>query len=85
MSCAKTDEPVKMSFWLRTRVCLRKHVLGGVHTAATWRIEPSMFGGDVACCQITLTTCYYCFCPQVYKCQRLKEKAKDKYCVLLFD
>jgi len=23
-------------------------------------IEQSMYDGDVACCQITLTTCYYC-------------------------
>ena len=39
----------------------RKHVLGG---GAHWRhmantTEPSMCGGDVACCQITLMTCYY--------------------------
>jgi len=37
----------------------RKHVLGG---SANWRhltntIEPSVCGGDAACCQITLTTC----------------------------
>jgi len=27
------------------------------HTATT--TEPSMYGGDAALCQITLTTCYY--------------------------
>jgi len=41
----------------------RKHVLGG---DAHWRylanaIEPSMCDGDAACCQVVLTTCYYCY------------------------
>jgi len=31
-------EPVKMPFGLWTPVIPRKHVLGGVHTGATWRI-----------------------------------------------
>jgi len=35
----------------------------GIRWAAHWHnlantIEPSMCGGDAACCQITLTTCY---------------------------
>ena len=30
----------------------------GVHDA-TNTTEPSMCGGDAACCQITLTNCYY--------------------------
>ena len=29
------------------------------HLANTCTTEPSMYGGDVALCQITLTTCYY--------------------------
>ena len=33
---------------------------------ARWRhiknmTEPSMCGGDVALCQMTMTTCYYCY------------------------
>jgi len=33
-------------------------VMGG-HIGATWRIriEPSVYGGDAALCEITLTTC----------------------------
>jgi len=31
-----------------------------LHISATWRIrlKPSVFGGDAALCQITLTTCF---------------------------
>jgi len=52
-------EPIEMPFGIWTRVGPRKHGLGG---RAHWRnlgntIEPSMCGGDAACCQITLTTC----------------------------
>ena len=35
---AETAEPIEMPFWLWTQVGPRKHVLGGVHTGATWRI-----------------------------------------------
>jgi len=48
-------EPIEMPFRIWTRVGPRKNVLGmGAH----WRhlantIEPSMCGGDAACCQIT--------------------------------
>jgi len=61
MSCAKTAEPMEMLFGIWTWVGPRKHVLGG---DAHWRhlantIEPSMCDGNVACCQITLTTCYH--------------------------
>ena len=67
MSPAKTAEPIKMPFGLRTRVNpVRKDVLGGVHTCRDAHlhnlanaIEPSMCGSDAAFCQITLTTCYY--------------------------
>jgi len=60
VNCAKTAEPVEMSYGMWTQVGRRKHVLGG---AAHWRhlantIEPSMFGGDAALCQIVLTTCF---------------------------
>jgi len=39
VSCAKTAEPIKMSFQVWTRVGPRKHVLDGVHVVATWRIR----------------------------------------------
>jgi len=48
-------EPIEMPFGIWTRVGPRKRLLGmGAH----WRhlantIEPSMCGGDAACCQIT--------------------------------
>ena len=50
MSCAKTAEPIEMSFAMSTRVGPRKHVLDG---SAHWRhlantTEPSMCGGDAA-------------------------------------
>ena len=32
------SEPIETPFGLWTRVGLRNHVLGGVHTGATWRI-----------------------------------------------
>jgi len=38
VSFAKTAEPIEMAFGIWTRVSLGKHVLGGVHTGATWRI-----------------------------------------------
>jgi len=57
--CAKMAEPIEIPFGIWTRVDPRKHTLG---RAAHWRhlantIEPSMCGGDAACCQITLSTC----------------------------
>jgi len=58
VSPAKTAEPIEMPFRLWTRVGPTKHVLDwGIH----WRnlanpIEPPMFGGDAAFCQITLTS-----------------------------
>jgi len=59
-TCAKTAEPMEMLFGMSTQTGARKHVLdrGGLH----WRhlankIGPSTYGGDVALCQITLTTC----------------------------
>ena len=60
VSPGKTAEPTEMSFGWRTQVGPRKLVLDGVH----WRhlantTELSMCGGNAACCQITLTTCYY--------------------------
>jgi len=63
MSCAKTAEPfevlVGLPYTIWTWVGPRKHVLRG---CAHWRhlantIEPSMCSSDVACSQITLTTC----------------------------
>ena len=59
MSCAKTAEPTEMPFGIWTRVGPRKHVLGrGAHWGHLVNTtEPSMCGGDAACCKITLTTC----------------------------
>jgi len=39
VSCAKMAEPIDMLFGLWTRVGAGKHVLGGVHIGATWRIQ----------------------------------------------
>jgi len=38
VSCTKTTEPIEILFGIWTRVGPRKHVLGGVHNGATWRI-----------------------------------------------
>jgi len=38
VNCAKMVEPLEISFRLWTRVGAKKHVLGGVHSGATWRI-----------------------------------------------
>ena len=53
-------EPIEMPFWLWTCVGQRKHVLGGVHTGATWRIPLNRpcAAAMRPFCQITLTTCY---------------------------
>ena len=62
VSPAKTAEPIEMPFGIWTLVGPRKHALG---EGADWRhlanaTEPSMCGGDAACCQITLTSCFVC-------------------------
>jgi len=74
MSCAKTAEPIDLSFGLWTRVGRRKHKFNRIRNRqvapmcprgkAHWRhlantIEPTVYGGDAALCQITLTTYYY--------------------------
>jgi len=58
---AKTAQPIEMPFGLRIRVGPRKHVVGGVHTVAAWRIplNRSRAAAMRPFCQITLTTCYY--------------------------
>ena len=62
VSCAKMAEPTEMPFRLWTRVGLRKHVLGGGHTGATWWIPLSRpCCGDAAF--LSLTTC---FCMHVW-------------------
>ena len=41
-----------------------------VQTGVIWRIpliEPSMCGTDAACCEITLSTCYYYYVPILYR------------------
>jgi len=57
VTCAKTAEPIEMSFGIWTRVGQRNHVLGGLQCNLANTKEPSMCGGDTACDQITLTTC----------------------------
>jgi len=60
VSCAKTAEPFEMSFDIWTRGGPKEALLGGgayYHHLAT-TVEPCMCSADVACCQITLTTCY---------------------------
>jgi len=71
ISCAKTAEPIEMSFGIWTHVGARKHVL---HGAAHWlnlanTSKLSMCGGDAALCQITLTTCYYSTASQYHICR----------------
>jgi len=60
MSHAKMAEPIAMPFWIWARLGQGSIIMSG----ARWRhllniIEPSMCGGDAACCHITLTTCLY--------------------------
>ena len=38
VTCAKTAEPIKMSFVVWTQLDQRKHVLNGLHIGATWQI-----------------------------------------------
>jgi len=63
MSRAKMAEPTEMRFGTWTRMGQRKHVLGGdAHQHyITNTTELSMCGSNMACCHITLTTCYYCY------------------------
>jgi len=62
VSCAKMAEPIKIPFGLWTWVVPRKHVLGGVHIGATWRIPLNRRCAAAMrpFCQITSTTCW-CF------------------------
>jgi len=70
MSCAETAEPLDLLFGLWTRVGRRKHKFSHIRQVAlvcahgrehwhhlTNMIEPSVCGGNVVLCQITLTTC----------------------------
>jgi len=58
----KRVELIEMPFGLWTRVGPSKHVLGGVHTGATWRIPLNCpcAAAMQPFCEITLTTCCYC-------------------------
>jgi len=57
MGRPKTAEAIEMPFGIWPQ---KKHALSGVHTIAHCSLEnttePSMCGGDAACCQNTLTT-----------------------------
>jgi len=60
VSPAKTAEPIEMPFAVWTRVGPMKPVL---YVCAHWRhlantVEPSVYGGDAALCQMTSTTYY---------------------------
>ena len=58
--CSKTAEPIEIPFGLWTQVGQRKHVLGGVHAGASWRMplnRPCAAAMRPAC-QITLITCF---------------------------
>jgi len=70
VSCADAVELIDLPFRLWTQVGQRKHKFNHIrqvapmcpHGRAHWRhvanmIEPSVCGGDVVLCQITLTTC----------------------------
>jgi len=60
MSCAKMAKAIELLFGKSTWVEPTKHVLSGAHWCHLVNItEPSMCCGDAACCQITLTSCYY--------------------------
>jgi len=72
MSCAEAAEPIDLPFGLWTRVDQRKHKFNHIlqvapvcpHGRAQWQhlantIEPSICGGDLVLCQITLTTCIF--------------------------
>jgi len=48
VNCAKMAELIEMPFGFRIRVGPRKHVLGGVHTGATWRIQFNRLCGGYA-------------------------------------
>jgi len=75
MSCAETAEPIDLPFGLWTQVGRRKDKFSHIcqpgvpmcpHVRAHWRhlantIEPSVCGGSPFLCQITFTTCYYCY------------------------
>jgi len=77
MSCAKTAEPVDMSFGMWTRVGPRKHVLDWVDIGVTWRIHsnrpcaaamhpflwsPYVIGQTIIFSYITLTACCISVC-----------------------
>jgi len=53
--------PMPFETW--TRLSWRKHILdGGAHLRhLTIATEPSMCSGKADLCEITLTTCYYCY------------------------
>jgi len=59
LSPAKTAEliemPYRMCTWMRKEACIRWGSAHWLHMVYT--IEPSLCGGGVALCQITLTTC----------------------------
>jgi len=70
--CAKMATPIDLLLGLWTRVGTRKRKLNRICQVAPmcplvrahWRnlantIEPSVCGGDVALCQMTLTTCWF--------------------------
>jgi len=63
VSPAKTAELIEMPLGLRIREGPKKHVLGEVHTGATWRIQLNRPCAVAMrpCCLITLTTCFLAY------------------------
>jgi len=75
MSCAKTAEPIDLSFSVVNSggpkvAQVQSYLPGGTHVPtwepgrADWRhvadtTDPSICGGSAVLCQITLTTCFY--------------------------
>jgi len=55
VNCAKMAELIELPFGVWTRVGPKKHVLdAGAHWCHM--IEPSVYSGDAAFCQLTLTS-----------------------------
>ena len=68
LSCAVQNAvwPIDLPFWSWTRVGRRKHKFNHIRQVAPMcnlvnTIESSTCCEDAALCQITLTTCYYCY------------------------
>jgi len=79
---AKTAEPIEINFGLWTRVGPGNHALDG-KSRSPWKGAGKgntvMCSGDAAFCQITLTTCFIFFHPQIFRrpCTDIRETLQD--------